>query len=55
MRILKNPNIQFVKYRYWAYAFSIVVLLIGLGYYIQWLELEYRFHQRYSRNIELES
>lgn len=31
MRILKNPNIQFVKYRYWAYAFSIVVLLIGLG------------------------
>ncbi|MDD3734369.1 MAG: protein translocase subunit SecF [Candidatus Cloacimonetes bacterium] len=31
MRIIKNPNIQFVKYRYWAYAFSIVVLLIGLG------------------------
>jgi len=31
MRILKNPNIQFVKYRYWAYAISIVLLLIGLG------------------------
>lgn len=31
MRILKHPNIQFVKYRYWAYAFSIILLLIGIG------------------------
>lgn len=30
MRILTNPNVPFVKYRYWAYAFSIILLVISL-------------------------
>lgn len=30
MRILRNPNIPFVKYRYWAYGISIVLFLISL-------------------------
>lgn len=31
MRILQHTNIQFVKYRYWFYALSIALLLIGIG------------------------
>lgn len=30
MRILKNPNVPFVQYRYWAYAISIILLVIGV-------------------------
>lgn len=31
MRILVNPHIEFVKYRYVAYAISIILLLIGIA------------------------